>query len=146
VVGSGTVGGTTKYAYAQSKLEVSAPAGKPFTVAGDLSGPLAPGIPPRPLDLTLSNTNNQDLAITNLTVTVARTSAGAACAPTNFTVVQFSGPYPVRLGANRTASLSQLGVPSSNWPKVGMLDLPVNQDACKNVTVTLAYSGSGQGA
>ena len=145
VVGSATIGSTTRYAYAQTQLVV-AQSKKPFTISGDLPGNLAPGAAAQPLNLTLQNPNNQDLAITNLTVTVARTSAGAACDPSNFTVVQFTGAYPVTLAARQTASLAQLGVPPAAWPKVGMLDLPRNQDACKGVTLTLGYSGAGQGA
>jgi hypothetical protein len=42
-------------------------------------------------------------------------------------------------------ALSQLGVSPANMPKVQMLDLPRNQDACKSATVSLSYSGSGTG-
>jgi hypothetical protein len=145
VVGSAAIGSSTRYAYAQAQLVVSA-SRKPFAITGDLPARLAPGVAPVPLDLVLQNPNNQSLAITNLTVTVAGTSAGAACDSSNFTVVQFTGPYPVTVAAGQTASLSQLGVPSAYWPRVGMLDLPRNQDACKGVSITLSYSGAGQGA
>ncbi len=128
-----------------SQPVVNSTKNKSFTIGGDLSGQLAPGAPDRPLNLIISNPNNQSLAVTDLTVTVHHTSAGAACDPGNFTVAQYRGPYPLTVPASGTASLSQLGVPSSVWPQVRMLDLTKNQDACKNVTVTLAYSGSGQG-
>jgi hypothetical protein len=146
VVGSAVIGSATRYAYAQAQLVVDT-AKKPFTISGDLPGAgLAPGAAPQPLGLVLRNPNNQDLAITNLTVTVSRTSAGTRCTPDNFTVVQFTGAYPVRLAARQTASLAQLGIPQPAWPRIGMLDLPRNQDGCKGVALTLAYSGSGQGA
>jgi hypothetical protein len=145
LVGSGTIGSSTQYAYAQTQLVVDTQTGKPFTISGNLSGKLAPGVPPQPLDLTLSNPNKQALRVTNLTVTVSKTSAGTACDRGNFAVTQYSGPYPITLAKGQTASLSDLGIPSSAWPKVQMLDLPKNQDACKNVTITLAFSGAGQG-
>jgi hypothetical protein len=146
IVGSATIGSSTVYAYAQVQLVVSTPTGKPFSISGNLSGTLAPGNGQQPLNLTLRNPNNQKLAISNLTVTVSRTSAGSACAPSNFAVTQYSGPYPLTLTSGQTASLSQLGVPSAQLPKISMIDLRSNQDACKGVTLTLAYSGAGQGA
>lgn len=141
VVGSSSGGN----AYAQVELDVAAPSGKPFTVSGNPAGTLAPGAPALPVDLLLQNPNNQDLAISTLTVTVAKTSS-AGCAAGNFAVTQYSGPYPLRLAARQTATLSQLGVPASALPRIVMLDLPTSQDACKNATVALAYSGAGQGA
>jgi hypothetical protein len=136
--------GAASAVYAQPGT--STPKSKTFTISGSLSGQLAPGAPDRPLNLVLSNPNNQSLALTNVTVTVHHTSAGASCDAANFAVTQYRGPYPVTITANRTASLSQLGLPSSAWPQIRMLDLPKNQDTCKNVTLALAYSGTGQGA
>ena len=43
---------------------------------------------------------------------------------------------------NSQVSLSQTTIPSSQWPQVRMLDLPVPQDACKNTTFKLAYTGT----
>lgn len=146
VVGAATMGSTTQYAYAQAQLTVLAASNRSFLISGGPTGTLAPGIAPQPVNLVLGNPNNQALSVSNLTVTVTGTSAGNACDASNFTVLQYSGPYPVNLAANQTASLSQLGVPSAAWPRVGMLDLPKNQDACKGVTIRLAYAGSGQGA
>jgi hypothetical protein len=146
VIGWSVADDTIKLAYAQADLVVSTPKDKPFTISGNLSGTLAPGVPAQPLNLTLANPNGQQLSITNLTVAVSGTSAGAACGPENFAVTQYRGSYPMRLGAGQTASLSQLGVPASAQPAITMRDLPTNQDACKGVTVHLVYSGSGQGA
>src|SRR5207253_6673015 len=60
--------GTTQYAYANVQLVLTT-TGKPFTISGNLSGLLAPGVT-RALDLTLTNPNNKPVSITNLTVTV----------------------------------------------------------------------------
>ncbi len=99
----------------------------------------------RTLDLTLGNDNNQDMSVTNLTVTVTGTSAGTACAASNFAVQQMAGPYPVALGKNTSRSLTVLGVPTGSLPRVQLVNKPVNQDSCKHVTVNLAYSGSAEG-
>ncbi|HEY4019999.1 MAG TPA: hypothetical protein VGM75_15010 [Pseudonocardiaceae bacterium] len=143
IAGWAAAAGTIEYASTQVSLVVSTPKGKPFTISGNLTGTLAPGVPARPLNLTLINPNNQKLSITNLAVTVSGTSS---CGPANFAVTQYSGSYPLNLAANQTATLTQLGVPTSALPTVGMRDLSTNQDACKGVTVNLVYSGTGQGA
>jgi hypothetical protein len=124
--------------------------GKDFSISGNVSGLLAPGVS-RPLNLTLTNPNNQPLAISNLTVTVKSVTKAAhapvgACTTSDYAVVQYSGPYPLSVPANGSATLTSLGVASSKWPQVKMLDAAYNQDGCKGATVTLAYSGSGSGS
>jgi hypothetical protein len=47
--------------------------------------------------------------------------------------------------ANSTATLGGLGGAASAMPRVKMLDLPVNQDACKSAQLALSYAGTGQG-
>jgi len=152
LVGSGpNPGGSTQYAYASVQLVLST-SGKAFTITGNLSGLLAPG-KSLPLDMTLSNPNKKALSVTNLTVTVqsvTRTSHAVAynlpCSSADYAVTQYAGPYPLAVPGSGSASLSSLGVASSAWPQVRMLDTASNQDGCKSATVTLAYSGSGQGS
>ncbi len=150
VVGTATdAAGRTTRQYAILQLVVDSKlSSKPFTIAtgAPLTG-LAPGAAPRPMDLVLANPNNQPLSVTNLSVVVTGTSAGAACGADNFRVVQYRGPYPLAVPANaRGATLGSLGVPAAQQPQLAMVDKPtVNQDACKGVTVTLAFSGSAQG-
>jgi hypothetical protein len=143
--------GSTQYAYASVQLVIST-SGSPFTISGNLSGALAPGIS-RPLDLTLSNPNKKPMSVTNLTVTVqsvGRTSFAVAhnlpCTAADYAVTQYSGTYPLTVPGSGSASLSSLGVASSAQPKVAMLNTATNQDGCKSATLTLAYSGSGQGS
>lgn len=149
VVGSASVNGSTQYQYANTQLIVSAFSGQPFTIAGNLSGTLAPGAPPKPLNLSLANPNSRSLSITGLTVTIkAVTKAAnvtATCTTSDYAVIQYSGPYPLTLAAGQTATLIQLGVPTASQPKLQMLDTKVSQDGCKGATLTLAYAGSGQG-
>jgi hypothetical protein len=115
--------------------------GKPFTVTGNASGPLAPGVS-RALAVTVTNPNNVSIEVTALTVGVAAGSSKAACdGPANLALTQpnVSSANPLVVAANASAALptGTVGAPS-----VLMRDLPVNQDACKNATFTFTYSGS----
>ena len=149
VVGSATVGGSTQYQYAKTQLIVSAPSGQPFTIGGNLFGTLAPGVPPKPLNLSLSNPNSKSLSITGLTVTIGAVTKAAnvtaTCTTSDYAVTQYAGPYPLTLAAGQTATLTQLGVPAASQPQLQMLDTKVSQDGCKGAALTLAYAGSGQG-
>lgn len=145
LVGSSSTGGTKAYQYARVEVVV-ADSKKPLGISGGQVAGLAPGVGNQPLDLALSNPANRAISVTNLSVVVTGTSAGNACGPENFEVTQYSGPYPLPLPAGGTdVSLSSLRIPAAQQPQLMMLNLPVNQDACKSVTVDLAYSGSAQG-
>jgi len=115
---------------------------KQFTVSGNLPHALSPGRSAT-LNLTLTNPNNWDLLVDSFSVQVSSTGA-AGCSPTtNFQATQLhSSAYPLRLPPG-SHTLTQLGVSDAHKPKVAMLDLPtVNQNACKNTTVGLTYSGT----
>lgn len=115
---------------------------KPFSIAGNAIGALGPGVAPSPVDLTVTNPNNQPLHITDLGVTVTGTSR-AGCAAADFTVRQYAGSYPLTVAAHaQDVRLVNLGVPLAALPTVAMLDGARNQDACTGVTVRLAYTGS----
>jgi hypothetical protein len=152
LVGSGkNPAGTTQYAYASVQLVLTT-SGKPFDISGSLSDLLAPGVS-RPLNLTLANPNKKPVSVTNLTVTVqsvVRTSYAVThnlpCGLADYKVTQYGGSYPLTVPGSGSASLSDLGIAQSTWPKVTMLDTASNQDGCKGATITLAYSGSGQGS
>jgi hypothetical protein len=155
LVGSGPdANGKTQYAYASAQLVIDSTL-KNFTLSGNLGeqpgDKLAPGIS-RPLDLGITNPNKKALAVTNLSVSiksVTRTADAIArnlpCGTADYTVTQYSGPYPLTVQPGPTTLLSGLGIPSTKWPQVKMLDTPTNQDGCKGATLQLVYSGSGQG-
>ncbi|HZC71151.1 MAG TPA: hypothetical protein VE442_10690 [Jatrophihabitans sp.] len=140
--------GRTQFAYAQAQLVVST-SGSPFTISGNLSGLLAPGVK-LPLNLTMTNPNKKALSVTNLGVTIKSVTKAAgvtgSCAAADYSVTQYSGPYPLTIPGNGSASLSGMGVGSASWPQIRMLDTSYNQDGCKGATLTLAYAGSGQGS
>lgn len=117
-----------------------------FTIQGSVTKVLYPGATST-VDLVLTNPNPIAIKVTSVVVTVAAatTKAGApnpACnGATNLTVTRQLGPDVVIPG-RATRTLTQLGVPESQWPLVTMPNLPVNQDACKATTFTLNYSGA----
>ncbi|MET0557520.1 MAG: hypothetical protein ABW065_02445 [Solirubrobacterales bacterium] len=117
-----------------------------FTIAGSLTEPLAPGSG-EPLDLTLTNRESSDLAISSLVVTVAdvtapRSDPTHSCDVEDFSVEQFSGGTGFTLPALGTASLGALGFSASELPQISMLNLPVNQNGCKGAALTLAFAGT----
>jgi hypothetical protein len=124
--------------------------GKQFTITAPSVTVPGPGAGVR-LNLSISNPNSQPLQVTNLTVAItsvtkdANAPANLPCNATDYSIGQFSGSYPLTVGAGQTVSLSGLGVPSSAWPLLSMLNASSNQDGCKSASLSLAFSGAGQG-
>jgi hypothetical protein len=134
-------------ATAAVNLVITAPrAGADFTISGDLPGSLAPGLT-EPLDLALTNPGLAEISISQLLVSIESIGAPQAdeahpCTLEDFSITQFSGAYGFKLGAAETSKLSQLGFPDEQLPRVTMLDLPANQDGCKQASLTFGYSGT----
>ncbi|SFT57479.1 hypothetical protein [Arthrobacter sp. ov118] len=132
----------------KTQLRVKAPL-RVFGLSGDVSGLLAPGTS-RPLDLGFNNPDkgidvgNVTVSITGVIRSAKAIAANLPCTSQDYAVVQYSGRYPVAVPSGGS-SLSQLGVPSAQWPRIAMLDTPRLQDGCKGAVLQLAYSGSGQG-
>jgi len=125
-----------------SALATGTASSKAFSLSGTADGELRPGGAASPVDLLVTNPNNRALRVTNFRVTVTGSSR-AACAATDFAVRQYAGWYPLTVAAKASGvHLTSLGVPASALPTVTMLDGARNQDACKGVTVHLAYTGS----
>lgn len=129
-------------------LTISAPtwARLPFAVGGSVSG-LYPG-EPGPLNLQLTNPNGTALKITGLGVSIERihapnATAALPCSLADFSLQQFGGYYPLYVPAMSSRKLDQLGIPSSEWPQVTVVDRPADQDGCRGASLSLAYSGTG---
>lgn len=139
-LGNGT--SAAEQASASFQIETQPPAAKKaFAIAGSLAEALAPGVS-RPLALTISNPNPVAIYVTGLTVTVRPGSSKAGCdGPSNLSVTQSNASstnaLPVPAGG-------QVTLPSGpvSAPQVLMLDLPTNQDACKDASFSFAYGGS----
>jgi hypothetical protein len=132
---------------------VSAPVTPPeratFSISGRTTRMLSPGVS-APLDLSLTNDHGSALTVGQLVVRVAAVLAPAAdaahpCTLADFAVTQFGGAYGFLVRASTTSTLSALGIPAALFPRVAMINRPLNQDGCKHATLTLAYSGIGWG-
>jgi hypothetical protein len=78
-------------------------------------------------------------------VTAPGQDAAHPCTAEDFSVQQFSGPYGFQLPESSNNTLASLGIPESQWPRVAMVDRPVNQDGCKGASLTLDFAGSAMG-
>jgi hypothetical protein len=100
------------------------------------------------VDVSLTNPNSRPLAITRLDAQISAitTRAGSGpCGQQDFAVRQFSGEYGFVVGPSRTTTLGRIGVPSSQWPQITMIDRPVNQDGCKNALISISFTGEATG-
>jgi hypothetical protein len=113
-----------------------------FTVSGSLPGVLAPGASGL-FPLTVSNPFNFNLRVTSLTVNVQPGSSQAGCdGPANLQITQSNiagGSVSIVVPARGSVTLPAQGATA---PRVTMLDLAVNQDACKSAVFTFVYSGA----
>ncbi len=102
--------------------------------------PLYPGAAPRTIPLTLTNLGDVAIFVTSVIVTVSGGPAGCA-SDGNISVVQsdLSGATPVEVQAHGSVTLPAQGRAA---PTIQLVNLPVNQDACKNARFTLSFSGN----
>jgi hypothetical protein len=119
----------------------------PFTVTAG-AGPLVPGVT-QPLNLAITNPSHLALTVTSLSaqpqsVSAPNATSALPCTLTDFSVRQFSGPVSLPIPASTTRTLSSLGVPSTLWPAVTLLDRPVDQDGCRGAALNLLYTGTGK--
>ena len=118
-----------------------------FTIGGSLASPFAPGLS-QSLNLTFTNPNPSPMTIPagaiNITIT---TSNPTGCPATgNFTVTHgLTAAVTIPANTATPVSLSTLGAPTSSWPVITMINATFNQNLCHGVTVTLHYTGSGNG-
>lgn len=135
--------GTFESSSTSVHLTASGPRKPPFAISGNVDVPLSPGVTGH-INLALRNPNDVALDVSALSVSLIATSK-PGCIASNFRVGQYSGAYPLVIPAESTRTLAQLGVPRASWPTLAMIDLATNQDICKHISLTLAYSGSGHG-
>jgi hypothetical protein len=109
--------------------------------AGEIAGGLLyPGAVPQAIRITLANPNDVSIFVTSVTVTVPSGPAGCDSA-TNISLVQsnVSSAAPVEIQAHGSLALPAQG---RSAPTIGLVDLPVNQDACQNARFPLSFTGS----
>lgn len=110
-----------------------------FALTGVSTQTLRPGLS-SPVKLSLANTYNYDLLVSGITVSKSLTTGDRDCPPQYFTTVPYSGPASLTVPSGRTLSLSDLKVPSANWPQVTMI--PGAPNACQGVGFSLGYSAT----
>lgn len=111
-----------------------------FPITGDVADAFTPGVS-RPVDLRLGNPFPFPLRVLEVTMSVRPSTSNAGCAGDVNLVPSRQLATAVVVPAGATRTLSELGVPEASWPVLVMPNLPVNQDACKNATFSLAYRG-----
>jgi len=120
-----------------------------FAIKGDVTEIISPGVMV-PLDLEITNAQNFPLTVTGLAVTVRAVNApnagdGRPCSRADFAVDQ-TNQLEFRVAAGASSTLSGLDFARYTWPKIGMLDRPVNQNGCKGASLTLHYAALGKRA
>jgi hypothetical protein len=116
---------------------------KPFSV--ELRGQLEdlyPGYPTQELPVLITNPNAVPIEVTSLTVTLAEDPPD--CRAENFTLSpsNASPATPITVPANGSVNLPTT---TASAPTISMLNLPVNQDACRGVDVPLVFNGEAHG-
>jgi hypothetical protein len=114
-------------------------AGAEFTITGAVTG-LQPGLA-KPIGLTLTNPNSDQIFVTRLTVTISAESTPPGCSSaTNIQITQSdaSNDRPIAVPGNGSVTLAS----APRAPQIELLNQPWNQNACKNASFTLTYGGS----
>ena len=122
----------------------SSPAGVVISGIGTPVGVLRPGAR-LPVSLLLVNPHSGPVVIGRLSIRVQSTSK-SGCRPSDFSISQFSGHYPIRLAAGQSRTLAKLGVPAADWPRLIMLNLPANRMACAGARCTCECSAPAPSA
>jgi hypothetical protein len=120
----------------------------PVTVSQDstVSG-LVPGGPAAPLDFTVSSTAPGPQQISDVAISVTVDGSPAGCTAADFSITQPSKPSggtPLAVPANGSLSFTSAGAgpTGGTGAAIAMVNSGTNQDACKNVDLTLTYAVS----
>lgn len=106
-----------------------------LTVTSNVPSGLYPGGPAQPIDLTVSSPAAGNV-LNGVSISVTGTGV-AGCDPTWFTVTQPT------IAANTALSVGANSFPSSSTnADISLVNSAANQDACKGVTVSLAFTAS----
>ena len=111
----------------------------PFAISGSVSG-LVPGAT-KVIVLRLANPNSVPIHVTRVTVAVSAESSKPGCSSANLVLYQATGissAAPVTVPARGGVTVTTF----PRAPKIGFRNLRSNQDACKNATFGLVYTGS----
>ncbi len=118
--------------------------GSSIEISGVTRKLLHPGGSSR-INLEFANRGSPATTLRHVRVTISGIDAPQAdkthpCTRADFRVRPMRS-RPFVLPAHASTSLIRLGVPAWQWPRLRMLNRPVNQDGCKGATLTLTYTG-----
>ena len=119
-----------------------------FRVVGNVPGALEPGLGAS-IDLKFTNPNGRAIRITSVTATIDSLDAPFStptlpCTASDYAITQLSGAASITVPARSTRTLSQLGVPQSEWPEFRMRNTALDQDGCKGATITIDYAAKAR--
>ena len=114
---------------------------KPIAIAAaDPVEDLYPGFPPQPLAVTVTNPNDVPVEVTHLSVGIANDPPECPAENFRLTPSKLSPSSPLAVPAGGSVTL-----PSEQAPAIEMLNLAVNQDACRGAQVDLVFEGEAHG-
>lgn len=115
-----------------------------FDIAGTPNATLYPG-GSATIDLLLSNPNDVTLRLQDLTVSLTTidpaVGAVGACTAADYAITQLPSAAGLVLPPHSSQTLSALGVPAGNLPRIAMLNTSQDQDGCQYAVVNLRYLG-----
>jgi hypothetical protein len=116
---------------------------KPFSIElrGELEH-LYPGYPAQQVQVLIANLNPAPIEVTSLTVAIAGNPPGCSAENFSLTPSSASPTAPVRVPAGGSVSLPTA---TTSAPSISMLDLSVNQDACRGTDIPLVFDGEAHG-
>jgi hypothetical protein len=97
------------------------------------------------LNLSITNPNPAPITIASGAITITIATNKPLCPAAGNYVVTQGLTTSITIPANSTKSLSDLSVPTGNWPVITMLNTSYNQNACQGASLTLTYTGSANG-
>ena len=111
-------------------------------ITGTVTTSLSPGVSVV-IEIGLANPFPRALNLGRVEVSILRITAPHAdaahpCTAADFGVRQMRRGV-LRIPPRRYVDLAELGVPIQDWPQLMMNDRPVNQDGCKDASLTLRY-------
>ena len=116
-------------------------------VTGAAQGQLRPGTSV-PVALTFQNPNKHKVQMKRVRVkitglTAPHADAAHPCTMADFAVRQMPRQTLFRVPARQTTDLAALGLPMEAWPRLSMLNRPLNQDGCKGAVLKLRFKARG---
>jgi hypothetical protein len=116
--------------------------GTPLRISGTIEGAYSPGVFV-PVNVSILNPNPRAATFGRITLKISAILAPRAdhahpCTRLDFEIRQMP-EMTLRVPARRSVDLAGLGLPTRSWPQLGMRNLPLNQDGCKDAWLTLLY-------